>query len=164
MTASTEFEYDSNGNETVIVDADDRRIESLWDALGNQLNLAIDPAGLNLRRQFTYTASGFLLTDTAPNGDVTRFTVDPRTGDATSWVDVDGRATPAEYDRAGNVTRATDPDGRATQLTYDGSGPPAVTNRCAGENHDLQLRCGRQQAHGDHDPNRRWRLGNYEPV
>ena len=122
VTASTQFEYDSNGNETVIVDADNRRIESLWDALGNQLTSAIDPAGLNLSRQFTYTPSGFLLTETAPNGDVTRFTVDPRTGDATSWVDVDGRAMAVEYDRAGNVTRAIDPDGRATKLTYDEAG------------------------------------------
>jgi RHS repeat-associated protein len=117
----SEYTYDALGNETVILDSDNRRTENTWDALGNQLSSIVDPLGLNVRREASYSTKGYLLSETDVNGDTNSYVVDGA-GNPTSWTDVDGRTTTVQHDADGNVTSMVDPDGRATQVTYDSAG------------------------------------------
>jgi RHS repeat-associated protein len=121
VLARSEYAYDASGNETLVVDPDQRRRQHTWDAGGNQLSAIIDPGGLNISREATFNASGHQLSETDPNGDTVQFSVNSK-GNTTAWVDVDGRTSVMTYDSAGQVTRFTDPGGRATQVAYDSDG------------------------------------------
>ena len=101
--ATATFVNDTFGNQTVTVDPDGMRIESVYDH-DRLLEDVVDPAGLQLRTTQSYDTRGEVLTKTDAGGNQTGF----------------------DYDRRGNLSRYVDPVGSAWNLTYDTQGHPTV--------------------------------------
>jgi RHS repeat-associated protein len=121
VVATSLFEYDADGNETLRVDADGLRSEASFDALGNVLEFVEDPAGLALTTSLTYDARGELLSETDPNGDAYLFEPDTQ-GLVRRWTDASGEATDLDYGAAGLPTLRVGPAGDSSEMVYDAEG------------------------------------------
>ena len=121
MVAVSQFEYDAAGNETLYIDPDGITRQSANDASGNVLQRVIDPGGLNITTDHTYTASGDRLTTSLPTGEVLNYTYNG-TGNPTQLQDPAGGITEFTYGGNGLPTSRVDPTGGSAELTYDSSG------------------------------------------
>lgn len=143
----TEFEYDDQGNRTLIHELTDgstiqteydgpfQQVSKSTNALGNELILAYFPDG-NLSSiqaaspantaSFEYQDATILNLPTRTVnvlGNPTLLTYEPH-GNIESLTDPLLRTTSVAYDAAGNVVAITDPNGETTNLTYDDNNRP----------------------------------------
>ena len=129
------YEFDANGNQILIVDAEGQRVLRTYDQLDRLVRKTFEnhrpgpdgstilPQALNIT--YRYDASGNTRQVDALKrteaGTVTRTTVmdyDPLDR-LTSTTNPDGKTLRFEYDRSGNQTAMVDADERRTTYTYD---------------------------------------------
>jgi RHS repeat-associated protein len=121
VLARSQYAYNSQGNQTSIIDPDNLRWENTYNAFGHPLTMTLNPGGVSVMHRYTYTATGQMLTEADPNGDTTQFAYDA-SGNPNTWIDVDGRVSLLSYNSAGQVTQFQDSSGRITRVAYDASG------------------------------------------
>lgn len=119
------FEYDAEGNETAMVNADGLRIERTFDG-PRVTQTIIDPAGLRLIENIQYDASGDLLQTTDAFGYTRKFNNDSRGNPL--FVDGPGDVDQGyQYDDSGRINVMVDPLNNRTVLSYNPAG--LVTSR-----------------------------------
>jgi YD repeat-containing protein len=111
----TEFEYDLQGNVTVLVDGNIERSSYTYDGL-NRLARSIDPE--SGETDFGYDARDNLLSVTDAEGLATTYAYDGLEN-LVSQVSPDTGATQFTYDDAGNRISGTDARGVVVNYTYD---------------------------------------------
>jgi RHS repeat-associated protein len=138
---TTRYEYDVLGNRTKVTDhlGNETRYEYepvfsnvtritypngsitqyQYDAVGNRSKETRDVGGLNLVREWTYDAKGNVLTETDPNGHLTKYEYDAF-GNRMTVTDPDGHVTRYQYDIVGNRTGMTDANNHEWKYFYDG--------------------------------------------
>ena len=136
------YEYDENGNLTLVRDAFNRVTRQGYDALDrlrsvnqpkpgpnearpitrlrydgqDQLTAVVDPRGLTT--SYAVTGLGDVTRQTSPDTGVTRSTFDAA-GNLKTRRDARGKTTAFSYDSINRLTRADYADGTSTVLTYD---------------------------------------------
>ncbi|MEN6314095.1 MAG: RHS repeat-associated core domain-containing protein [Clostridiaceae bacterium] len=135
-----DYDYDTEGNNTVVTDPDNNTTNYTYDAM-NRLQTVTTTEGTST---YTYYANGNRETLTLPDGTVTTYQYNPRnmltslvnrTGGVnttyTYQYDADGLQlykvepngrTDFEYDDLGRIKKVTEPGNRITQYTYDNAG------------------------------------------
>ena len=131
----TRFEYDEFGRRTATVYDDDSRTETAYDDFGN---VTAETDALGAVRTFEYDAQGRLTAVVLPEvyDPVTETTVAPR--------------YEYEYDPFGNRMMIRDPLGHETHFTYDGQGRQLSRTLPSGQTETFQYdERGRQTRHTD---------------
>jgi RHS repeat-associated protein len=112
---TTQYGYDTNGNQTTIAAPLSRNTTNAYDAL-NRLNQITDPA--NGITQFGYDANDNLNSVKDPRNLSTSYVYNGF-GEVTSQTSPDTGATTNTYDSAGNLKTSTDARGAISTYTYD---------------------------------------------
>jgi RHS repeat-associated protein len=134
-----QYQYDRDGNVTVVVAPDGSRstlayfpnglLKSVTDPLGHTTTYEYDQDSRLVREvnplggatRWTYDARGRVVSETDPLGGTTRLEYTPR-GSLARIVNPLGREVRHEYDSRGLLARRIDPLGRETRFEYDAPG------------------------------------------
>jgi len=142
--AVTTYRWDHGDTEVfTTIDPNGAMTSELYETIGNRVVLTSKIDALENEWTYEYDASGFLVKETDPLGNVTTWTRNTlgnpltvtRPGGATttytyaengvdllSETDLLGNTTTYEYDENRNLVKITDPVGRVTTYTYDDQG------------------------------------------
>ena len=113
------YEYDANGNLTVIKDIFDRTLTTLtYDVAGNVLT---QTNALGNTTTLTYDSMNRVLTQTDAKSGVLSFSYDAQ-GNQLSVNDKRGHTTSFEYDKMDRLTKRTNSLGHIESFSYDGNG------------------------------------------
>jgi YD repeat-containing protein len=121
----TSYIYDGQGHVTRVQDPSRRITETTYDAAGRVIQVAVDPAGLNLRTSYEYDRQDQVITVTEGVGSAqprrTQYVYDTLGRRIEETVDPDGLnlRTQFKYDANGNLTRRIDAAGYSTWYIYD---------------------------------------------
>jgi RHS repeat-associated protein len=139
-----QFEYDSQGRVTGLIDANGHRViygydvpnhrQEITDRLGNVTLYEYDDKGnvtsktdaLGGATQWAYDDRGNKLSETDPLGNTTSYTYDERDNLLTD-TDPLGNTTTYTYNSRNQVSSITDPNGNTTTHTYDAKGDLLTT-------------------------------------
>jgi len=111
----TRWEYDSLGNQVVIIDAKQRRLKYSYDAL-NRLVKSVDP--LNGETKYEYDNRDNLISLTDPNNHTTSYQYD-RNDNKTQEKRPMGEQIQYGYNPIGNLSTVTDAKNQLTRYFYD---------------------------------------------
>ena len=123
----TQYAYDANDNETLVIDPLGNRTERTYDLTTNNLlsetqRISDGNGGFTeITTTYTYDSFSNPTSIVDSRGNTTAFAYDSR-GNLLSQTDAEGNVTTFTYDSAGNLTSMTDAEGNVTDNTYDGSG------------------------------------------
>jgi YD repeat-containing protein len=112
---TTQYSYDSNGNQTQITDPLNHITGFAYDAL-NRATVATDP--LYETTNTAYNALDQVTAITDPRSFTTQYSVDGL-GNINQVSSPDAGVSTATYDSAGNVISSTDAKGQTTTISYD---------------------------------------------
>lgn len=151
LGAMTRFQYDVDGNRTLVVDPEERstvfsydalsRVVATTDALGQATRQEYDAEGnviavvdsRGFRSERTYDAIGRLVQSCDPLGHCTHMAYCAElSGVVSEMVDALGNATHVDCDLLGREGRRVDPMGNATETTYDVLGRRTKVTDAAG--------------------------------
>ncbi|MBC2717662.1 MAG: PASTA domain-containing protein, partial [Desulfobacteraceae bacterium] len=110
-----QFEYDSQGRMTVLIDADGNKIIYGFD-LSNHTQEITDRNGNT--STYEYNAKGYVTRKEDPDGNVTLWTYNVN-GDKLTETNPLGITSAWTYDESGNMLTETDPLGNTTTYTYN---------------------------------------------
>lgn len=116
------YEYDNEGNQTKMTDANGQVYTYTYDAFGNMLT-ATDP--LNQVSTYTYTSDFKKINSYKdPKGNLYTISYDAN-GNMTQLVTPGNNIYTATYNGNGDIITSTDPKGNTYNYNYDGYGNPA---------------------------------------
>jgi YD repeat-containing protein len=123
----TDFTYTKTGQVATVTRGGKLVLENLYDPQGKQIG---EKDSLGRVRKIERDIKGNLLSETAPNGSVTRYTYDDA-GRRTAQIDGNGNKISFDYDPQGHLIRQSNPLGETLSWSYDGKG--RLTSRSNGE-------------------------------
>ena len=127
--ATTQFQYDPQGNITQITDGEGQLTQLAYNLMGQPVQ--VTDARSHLWKT-TYNAQGRELTRTNPLNQTTT-TAWNKVGERISETDADGNTTTYAYDAAGRLTGITNALGQTRKQTYDAAGRPTAQLNAAGQ-------------------------------
>ncbi|MBK9293564.1 MAG: hypothetical protein IPM57_03830 [Oligoflexia bacterium] len=119
---TTVYEYDSRGNNTRVVDTQNRETLKTYDGSGNVLTSSTKKDATNyLVTAYNYDALNRLASVTTPDLKTTSYTYLPG-GLLSKITDPNNKLTTFDYDNLNRVVQKTSPLGQKTLMAYDGNG------------------------------------------